>query len=159
MAAIKDGAVDYLQKPVEPAVLSATIHRALRERDLRGQQEEFTFQSMVNILSDLVSQTIERVDPYTAGHGERVRKYCREIAGGLGLDRVTSERLELAADRIKVFDQAEHDVRRVETTVLIGDRRDIDDLISDEQARLEVVVQHEFHQETSCPPGAAGRRA
>jgi putative two-component system response regulator len=97
VAAIKDGAVDYLQKPVEPAVLSATIHRALRERDLRGQQEEFTFQSMVNILSDLVSQTIERVDPYTAGHGERVRKYCREIAGGLGLDRVTSERLELAA--------------------------------------------------------------
>ncbi len=97
VAAIKDGAVDYLQKPVDPAVLGATIHRALRERDLRGQQEEFTFQSMVDILSDLVSQTIERVDPYTAGHGERTRKYCREIASGLGLDAVTIERLELAA--------------------------------------------------------------
>ena len=93
VAAIKDGAVDYLQKPVDSSVLGATIHRALRERDLRGQQEEFTFQSMVDILSDLVSQTIERVDPYTAGHGERTRKYCREIASGLGLDRVTTERL------------------------------------------------------------------
>ncbi|MBV21758.1 MAG: hypothetical protein CMJ61_06345 [Planctomycetaceae bacterium] len=97
VAAIKDGAVDYLKKPVDSSVLGATIHRALRERDLRGQQEEFTFQSMVDILSDLVSQTIERVDPYTAGHGERTRKYCREIASGLGLDRVTTERLELAA--------------------------------------------------------------
>ena len=97
VAAIKDGAVDYLQKPVDSAVLGATIHRALRERDLRGQNDEFTFQSMVDILSDLVSQTIERVDPYTAGHGERTRKYCRQIAGGLGLDQVTIERLELAA--------------------------------------------------------------
>ncbi len=97
VAAIKDGAVDYLQKPVDSSVLGATIHRALRERDLRDHQEEFTFQSMVDILSDLVSQTIERVDPYTAGHGERTRKYCREIAGGMGLDQVTTERLELAA--------------------------------------------------------------
>ncbi len=97
VAAIKEGAVDYLQKPVDPALLGATIHRALRERDLREQQDEFTFQNMVDILSDLVSQTIERVDPYTAGHGERTRNYCRTIAGGMGLDRVTTERLELAA--------------------------------------------------------------
>lgn len=95
--AIKDGAVDYLQKPVDPVVLGATIQRAVRERRMSRRQEELTFNDMVDILSGLVSQTIERVDPYTAGHGERTRRYCRRIATDLGLDRETTERLELAA--------------------------------------------------------------
>ena len=97
VSAIKDGAIDYLQKPVDPIVLGATIQRAVRERRLSQRTEELTFQDMVDILSNLVSQTIERVDPYTAGHGERTRKYSRAIAGELGMDRVTTERLELAA--------------------------------------------------------------
>lgn len=95
--AIRDGAIDYLQKPVDPVVLSATIQRAVRERRMARRPEELTFNDMVDILSGLVSQTIERVDPYTAGHGERTRKYCRTIASDLGLDRETTQRLELAA--------------------------------------------------------------
>jgi cyclic di-GMP phosphodiesterase len=95
--AIRDGAVDYLQKPVDPVVLSATIQRAVRERRMVRRTEQLTFNDMVDILSGLVSQTIERVDPYTAGHGERTRRYCRHIARDLGLDRKTTERLELAA--------------------------------------------------------------
>ena len=97
VTAIKHGALDYLQKPVEPTVLAAVVHRAIREQQMTKNPEGLTFQDMVNIFSDLVSQTIERVDPYTAGHGERTRKYCREIARGLRLDAVTTERLELAA--------------------------------------------------------------
>lgn len=95
VSAIRDGAVDYLQKPVDPVVLAATIHRAIRERVV--QPEELEFNDLVQILSDMVAQTIERVDPYTAGHGERTRRYCRQIAQGFGLDRHTTERLELAA--------------------------------------------------------------
>lgn len=95
--AIKDGAIDYLQKPVDPVVLSATIQRAVRERRMARRPEDLTFNDMVNILSGLVSQTIERVDPYTAGHGERTRRYCRQIATVLGLDGKATERLELAA--------------------------------------------------------------
>lgn len=97
VTAIKDGAVDYLQKPVDPVVLGATIQRAVRERRITARPEDLAFQDMVDILSGLVSQTIERVDPYTAGHGERTRKYAREIASVLGIDPRTTERLELAA--------------------------------------------------------------
>ncbi len=95
--AIKEGALDYLQKPVDPIVLAATIQRAVRERRMARRADELTFNDMVDILSGLVSQTIERVDPYTAGHGERTRRYCRRIATDLGLDQQTTQRLELAA--------------------------------------------------------------
>ncbi len=95
VSAIKHGAIDYLQKPVDPMILAATIRRALNER--RIHPEELVFQDLVNILSDMVAQTIERVDPYTAGHGERTRSYCRQIAQRFGLDPRTVERLELAA--------------------------------------------------------------
>tara|TARA_R110002073_G_scaffold63695_2_gene159506 strand:- start:1965 stop:3017 length:1053 start_codon:yes stop_codon:yes gene_type:complete len=96
VSAIKLGAVDYLQKPVDPVLLAARIHRAVRERQM-GSPDDLNYKDLVNILSDLVAQTIERVDPYTAGHGERTRNYCRQIAEKLGLDKRTVERLELAA--------------------------------------------------------------
>ena len=95
VSAIKGGAIDYLQKPVDPQVLATTLHRAIRER--RFHSGGLEFQDLVDILSDMVAHTIERVDPYTAGHGERTRLYSRMIAAELGLDPRTSERLELAA--------------------------------------------------------------
>ncbi len=95
VSAIKGGAIDYLQKPVDPQVLATTLRRALRERRFRSESLEF--QDLVDILSDMVAHTIERVDPYTAGHGERTRLYSRMIAAELGLDTRTTERLELAA--------------------------------------------------------------
>ena len=95
VSAIRGGAHDYIQKPIDPVVLAANIHRAVRERAFNA--ESLGFQDLVDILSDMVAHTIERVDPYTAGHGERTRKYCRIISGKLGLDQRTTERLELAA--------------------------------------------------------------
>jgi len=95
VAAIKAGAVDYLKKPVDPIVLAAFIHRALQEKAV--EQEELAFGDLVDILSAMVANTIERVDPYTAGHGSRTRKYCRFLAEALGLERPRIERLELAA--------------------------------------------------------------
>jgi putative two-component system response regulator len=95
VAAIKAGAVDYLKKPVDPIVLAAFIHRALSER--RVESEDLAFADLVEILSAMVANTIERVDPYTAGHGSRTRKYSRLLATELGLDGPRIERLELAA--------------------------------------------------------------
>ena len=95
VSAIKQGAQDYIQKPVDPQALAQLLHRALSER--RIHREDVSYLDLVDILSDMVAHTIERVDPYTAGHGERTRNYCREIAEQLGLDRSTTERLELAA--------------------------------------------------------------
>ncbi len=93
--AMRGGAVDYLPKPVDSVVLAATLHRTIRQQQIRSDTLEYT--DLVDILSDLVANTIERVDPYTAGHGERTRRYCRVIAERLGLARPTIERLELAA--------------------------------------------------------------
>lgn len=95
VAAIKAGAIDYLKKPVDPIVLAAFIHRALQERAV--EREDLAFGDLVDILSAMVANTIERVDPYTAGHGSRTRKYCRFLAQALGMERSRIERLELAA--------------------------------------------------------------
>ena len=95
VSAIKRGAVDYLQKPVDPVVLGAKIQLAMREREF--DRENVGFAELVDILSGMVANTIERIDPYTAGHGERTRSYCDLLAQDLGLDRVTRERLQLAA--------------------------------------------------------------
>lgn len=102
--AMKVGATDYVTKPVDPKVLAETVRRAVSERRLA--KEELPFQDLVDILSGLVAKSIERVDPYTAGHGERTRRYCKLVAQDFGLDAKTIERLELAAiahDYGKIF--------------------------------------------------------
>lgn len=93
--AIRSGALDYVQKPVVPSVLATFLHRALRERQIA--RPDLTFGDLVDILSAMVANTIERVDPYTAGHGARTRKYCRFLAQRVGLEETRTERLELAA--------------------------------------------------------------
>lgn len=95
VAAIKDGAYDYLQKPIDPIVLGAKVTSAVRERQL--DTEALEFRELVEILSHVVAHTIELVDPYTAGHGERTRKYVDLLARDLSIDATTRERLELAA--------------------------------------------------------------
>jgi len=95
ISAVKQGAYDYLQKPIDPIVLSAFVHRALRERDIASPT--MAFRDLVDILTAMVANTIERVDPYTAGHGSRTRKYCRMLGQRLALEDATCERLELAA--------------------------------------------------------------
>jgi len=97
VAAIKEGATDYLQKPVDPVVLAAMVQKALRERRLSSGDHRLDFAELVDILSGMVSSTIERVDPYTAGHAERTRRYSRILGEKFGLDRYTMERLELGA--------------------------------------------------------------
>ena len=102
--AMKVGATDYVTKPVEPVELATTIRRAVNEKRLA--REELPFHDLVDVLSGLVSKSIERVDPYTAGHGERTRHYCKLVAEDFGLDAKTIERLELAAiahDYGKIF--------------------------------------------------------
>jgi len=94
VAAVKKGASDYLQKPIDPVVLAAYLHRALREREISSPT--LAFKDLVDIMTSMVAHTIERVDPYTAGHGSRTRKYCRLMAQRTGLDESTRERLELA---------------------------------------------------------------
>ena len=61
VSAIKQGAQDYIQKPVDPQALAQLLHRALSER--RIHREDVSYLDLVDILSDMVAHTIERVDP------------------------------------------------------------------------------------------------
>jgi putative two-component system response regulator len=97
VSAIKRGAIDYLQKPVDPVVLGAMVHKALRERQLHRFSGSLNYSELVDIISELVAATIERVDPYTAGHGERTRGYCRILGERFGIEPYILERLELSA--------------------------------------------------------------
>jgi putative two-component system response regulator len=104
VAAIKNGAFDYLQKPVDPIVLGAKLHRALRERT--WDRDNLEFVDLVEILSGMVANTIERIDPYTAGHGERTRRYCDLLAARVGIEPAIRDKLQLAAighDYGKIF--------------------------------------------------------
>ena len=94
VAAIKKGATDYLQKPVNPVMLAATLSRVLEEN--RIGEPTLGFADLAGILTSMVAHTIERVDPYTAGHGARTRKYCRMLAQRMGVEDRVRERLELA---------------------------------------------------------------
>jgi len=94
VAAIKKGAIDYLQKPIDPVVLGATLSRVLEEQRIAAPS--LGFADLAGILTSMVAHTIERVDPYTAGHGARTRKYCRMLGQRLALDDRSRERLELA---------------------------------------------------------------
>ena len=93
VSAIKAGALDYIQKPVDPIVLAAYLHRALKEREI--ERPNLVFKDLIEILSAMVANTIERVDPYTAGHGARTRVWVEGIAEPIVASR--TERAIVAA--------------------------------------------------------------
>jgi HD-GYP domain-containing protein (c-di-GMP phosphodiesterase class II) len=65
------------------------------EREVRRQTRRVrsTFLSAI----DSLVLTLEKRDPYTAGHSRRVRLYSLRLASALGLDRRELRRLNLAA--------------------------------------------------------------
>lgn len=71
---------------VAPVVVARSTFRAYLA--LREAHEE-TLRTLV--------RTLERKDPYTAGHVERVAKYARYIGEELGLSEIRQERLRYAA--------------------------------------------------------------
>lgn len=75
--------VTALSNQVAVAIENARLFDELRE----------TFYAIVNSLAE----TIEKRDPYTRGHTNRVMKYSLAIGNALGLTKGEMERLELAA--------------------------------------------------------------
>jgi putative two-component system response regulator len=95
VGAMRHGAADYLRKPVNPRKLSAFLHREIQMQ--RFETESFALDDLVAILSELVARTIEHIDPYTRGHGERAAYYCDKIARRFEFNEVELQRLRLAA--------------------------------------------------------------
>ena len=118
IATLKLGAWDYLTKPIEDlAVLDSAVTRALekaglitenrryqshledevslRTAELQRREQELKM-SLISIV-DVVASMVEKRDPYTAGHEQRVASLALAIAREMGLDEEQQEGLGLAA--------------------------------------------------------------
>jgi putative nucleotidyltransferase with HDIG domain len=107
LAAIRNGAYDYLLKPFEREQLLATVRRALENRRLKMQNRQYQteLETMVearteqlrNAMADLersYSMTLEALggaldlkDAETEGHSRRVTVYTIAIARAMGLPK------------------------------------------------------------------------
>ena len=115
--AVRHGAFDYLSKPVSKEALLAVVARAARAKaqhdtnlrlteeneryrnDLEGLVETRTAQLTDTLRGTIgvVTQTLERRDPYTAGHQRRVARLSLALAQELGLPEMVREGVEMAA--------------------------------------------------------------
>ena len=114
--AVRLGAFDYLSKPASGKALQKVVAKAARVKALfdekerlteenRKQREELTHlvQERTAALSEALlgivnamSVTVEKRDPYTAGHQFRVAKLAQAIAEEMGLPKQTVEGTYLA---------------------------------------------------------------
>jgi response regulator RpfG family c-di-GMP phosphodiesterase len=118
IATMKLGAWDYLTKPIEDMVLlELSVNQALeksqlikenkqyqlhleeevseRTAELQRQQQELKM-TLISIV-DVVASMVEKRDPYTAGHEQRVTSLVLAIARELELDEERYEGLGLSA--------------------------------------------------------------
>jgi putative two-component system response regulator len=116
-AAVRQGAFDYLAKPINKAALIAVVARAARAKEqhdlnLRLSAENNLYRSNLEGLVEtrtaelsaalkgtigVITQILGTRDPYTAGHQRRVASLSRAIADELGLDDELAEGIEMAA--------------------------------------------------------------
>jgi putative nucleotidyltransferase with HDIG domain len=105
LKAIRDGAYDYLLKPFEREQLLATVHRALENRRLRKENQDYQnkletlvkarTQQLQKTMSDLersyditlqaLGGALDMKDAETEGHSKRVTAFTIAIARQLGL--------------------------------------------------------------------------
>ena len=114
--AVRAGAYDYLSKPVNGKYLQEVVAKAARVKALFDEKERLTeenrkhreelthlVQERTAALSEALlgivnamSVTVEKRDPYTAGHQIRVAKLAQAIAEEMGLPKQTVEGTYLA---------------------------------------------------------------
>ncbi|MBZ5543151.1 MAG: response regulator [Acidobacteriia bacterium] len=102
--AMKQGAADYLVKPIQLDALLASVQRALDVKRLEAELEKYrhNLEEMVEARTRQLQAAMRRIeltydetlealgaaldlrDTETAGHSERVRRYCLEIAAVVG---------------------------------------------------------------------------
>jgi putative nucleotidyltransferase with HDIG domain len=104
LEATKQGAADYLVKPLQFASLAASVERAMERKRLKSQVENYRqdlecmvqdrmrqLQSALNRIELICDETLEALaakldlhDTETAGHSQRVSRYSTEIAKVMG---------------------------------------------------------------------------
>jgi len=124
IATMRDGAFDYLVKPVRKVRLEETVRKAIRYRELTLENERLVRENLeyqhsleekvaertseleavnerlrqTNLDTvEMLAETIDAKDPYTRGHCNRVRTLTLETARAAGLDPSELQMLEYAA--------------------------------------------------------------
>ena len=96
---INAGATDFIAKPFSMGELKAKIFRIVREKNILCQLQQ-TLMRVKELLENTVGAlalTLEKRDPYTAGHQQRVGHLACAIAQKIGLPVERIEGLRLAA--------------------------------------------------------------
>jgi response regulator RpfG family c-di-GMP phosphodiesterase len=115
--AMRNGADDYLVKPLQPEVVLASLHRSLEKKLLQKQLEKYKrqleemveertkqLQSALQQLEGSYGETLHALgaaidlrDGPTAGHSRRVSLYSLKIAAALGLCKQELRTLSMGA--------------------------------------------------------------
>jgi putative nucleotidyltransferase with HDIG domain len=115
--AMRNGADDYLVKPLELDVVLASLERALEKKQLQGELEKYRqglerlveerTQELASALGRLeqsygetlrtLGAAIDLRDSPTAGHSQRVAQYSRRIAEELALDQHAQKTILMGA--------------------------------------------------------------
>jgi putative nucleotidyltransferase with HDIG domain len=102
---IEKGAHDFLQKPFSTKELLVRLRRVIRERVVITERNKAEINLLHNIhkLSRIFDETVnalgsalEKRDPYTAGHQQRVAHLACAIAEEVGLTKIQVEGVRIA---------------------------------------------------------------
>jgi putative two-component system response regulator len=93
---VQQGASDFIQKPIRIAEFIARLKRVLAEREGRAELKtaltdvQFNldkFQRAMEGFVQAISVAVEKRDPYTAGHQQRVAELACAMAEDMGLEQ------------------------------------------------------------------------
>lgn len=110
VAAMKNGAYDYILKPFSFDILLVTIRNAIRKRAMERQLHDYqvNLETRVKEQTDLINsfyvrsiqsliKALEAKDRYTRGHSQRVTLYSMAIATEMGMSPAHIEDLRRAS--------------------------------------------------------------
>lgn len=176
--AMRNGAYDYLVKPIDLNMLSISIERALERRRLLLENREYQLylekkieeqtsqikQSFLGAISALV-QALEAKDAYARGHSIMVAEIAVAIARELGMSEERIEKIRLAAllhdiGKIGVRESVlnkkngltAEEYEHIKSHCILG-KRILQPIIEDEEILDIIVHHHERYDGTGYPDG------
>ncbi len=176
--AMRNGAYDYLVKPIDLNMLSISIERALERRRLLLENREYQLylekkveeqtsqikQSFLGAISALV-QALEAKDTYTQGHSIMVAEIAVAIARELGMPEKQVEKIRLAAllhdiGKIGVRESVlnkqssltPEEYEHIKSHCILG-KRILQPIIEDNEILDIIVHHHEKYDGTGYPDG------